>query len=462
MSTRGLLFAAACIAAAASGCNCGDPNGGTCRTSAECPRGQVCERGRCVPYDGDAGPTPPDTGARRDAYGDAGTCAVGGAVVASAPVDIIIVVDQSASTGEEQDAISTNLSSRLVTALESSGLDYRVIIINSDPRICPAAPLGNPAAGCLTSNPPRYYRVAHPVNNSDELTLILWTYDGEGKRPNSCQRVPDPALRWSDYLRMDSQKVFVVFSDDDPSTYSRAGGEISCSSGGIAYGGCSYPACPTLDCPAVDWGTVCPNFGCPTFADRPADWTGGRSFPEELYALEPAGMFGTAEDPRWVFHSIIGLPDQRDASLPLAPRCSTCDFSGNTAEASGIEYQRLSILTGGIRFPSCNTDYSPIFDAIASTIIPLACEFVVTPTTVPGVTLDPDLVNVEYTTGAGATTTILQDQSRPCLGGADGWQWNADFTRIRLCGNACTAVQGDPDGEVRITVGCMTEIRPPD
>ena len=111
-----------------------------------------------------------------------------------------------------------------------------------------------------------------------------------------------------------------------------------------------------------------------------------------------------------------------------------------------------------MRFPSCNTDYSPVFTRIASTIIPLACEFVVETTGTP----DRAHTNVTFEpSGGGVPETILLD-SRPCDAGSDGWQWNADFTRVRLCGAACDRVTADPEGHVRINVGCATQCRPSD
>ncbi len=448
--TRFLIVLAVFLA----GCDCaGTP--GTCSTAADCPRGFRCVDRACVLPGADGG-TPIDADFPPDF--DAGACATGSGAIASLPVDIIIAVDQSASTGDEAAAISNNINTNLVTVLEASGLDYRVILINSDPTLCPTG-LANPG-DCLASNPPRYYRVPQAVNNSDELTLILWTYDGDTRRPNSCVRLPAPELRWRDYLRYEALKVFLVFSDDDPESYSASGGQPAC--GGTTQAYCDPPpaSCPTRDCNTLDWATECPNFNCPTYADRPADWVGGADFPTELYALEPAGMFGTPAAPRWIFHSLVGLDRTREPTEPLSGLCDICDFGGNTAVAAGLTYQKLSILTGGLRFSSCNTDYSPVFQRIASTIVPLACEFVVEPTDVGG-SIDPMLTNVTFTPSDGSGTDQLLFDSRPCES-ADGWQWNSDFTRIRLCGPTCDRVENDPDGQVRITVGCATACQPGD
>lgn len=457
------LLAAFLVAAGAAGCDCG---GGlprrACTTAADCPRGESCVSGRCVAgMDAGTGADARGTDApfvSPDAIGfDGAACARSSDDVATQPVDIIVMVDQSASTGEERDAIEANINTNLIAVLEENHLDYHVILINSDPALCPDPPLRAAGSDCLSSNPPRYLRVPHPVNNSDELTLLLWTYVGDGKRPNSCVRNVGAVPAWRDALRPDALKVFIVFSDDDPTSYRAAGAPPSCG-GGSGFAGCTSAACPTRDCDTVDWAAVCPNFGCPTFASGPADWAGGGDFLSELYRLEPPGMFGDVDNPLVVFHSLIGVSRILEPSEPVTDRCDRCNSGGNTAENSGVTYQALSIETGGLRFPSCNTDYSEVFRRISERLTPLACEYVVE--TTPGTTLDPTLVNVLFDPdgpGGAEPELIRQDPRRTCGTDADGWQWNADFTRIRLCGPACDRVRaGGPASDVSIAVGCAT------
>lgn len=443
------------LAFSVAGCDCGGSLG-SCDRSADCPRGEVCSRGRCV-VRVDGSPLPEDDApfTTADAIGfDGAACATGSDEVATQPVDIIVIVDQSASTGEERDAIEANINTNLVAVLEENALDYHVILINSDAALCPDPPLRLAGSDCLSSNPPRYLRVPQAVNNSDELTLLLWTYEGDGKRPNSCVRMEGAVPAWRDALRPDALKVFLVFSDDDPTSYRASGAPMSCG-GGAGFAGCTSATCPTRDCDSVDWGSVCPNFGCPTFASGPADWNGGRDFLTELYALEPAGMFGDGlDDSRVVFHSLIGVPRTLEPSEPVTDRCDTCSFGGNTAENSGPTYQAISIATGGLRFPSCNTDYSEVFGRISDRLLPLACELVVEET--PGTTIDPSLVNVTFDRGDGSAPVLIRQDGRRACADADGWQWNEDFTRIRLCGSACDAVRTSETGQVSITVGCAT------
>jgi hypothetical protein len=57
------------------------------------------------------------------------------------------------------------------------------------------------------------------------------------------------------------------------------------------------------------------------------------------------------------------------------------------------------------------------------------------------------------------TTDLLQDNSKPCKEGANGWQYNADKTKILLCGDACAQVVAKPDTRVDVSFGCKTRVR---
>lgn len=459
---------------ALGGCDCGS-SADPCMVAADCALGELCIDNTCTPQvdggDEDARALP--DGGRFDVPGDVpgldgsmssdadtGVCATATGTPGRVPVDIIVIVDQSASTGEEAAGIQANINTNLGDVLESSGLDYRVILINSATgALCPEPPLGN-GVDC-GDNPPSYYRVAHPVNNSDALTLLLWTYDGFGKRPNSCHRTGTGERAWRDWIRFDSLKVFIVFSDDDPTTFSRTGLPPACPGRpSPTYSGCTNADCLSTTGTSFECSSFCPNFGCPTFADRPADWGGG-DFPTELYALEPRMMvdgrmenpFGSAENPRWVFHSLIGVQRLLEPAEPLTDRCAICNSGGNTAENAGVTYQRLSRLTGGVRFPSCNTDYSPVFGRISSDLTPIACELTLEETGLG--TVDTARTNVlYYPGGADPAETIPRDDAAACDAGANGWQLTGGGTRIRICGDACDRIQADPDARLEIEIGC--------
>lgn len=365
--------------------------------------------------------------------GNAGeqNCAIASAEIVPSPVDVIFAIDQSSSMGDEIQGVVDNLNTNLVQILSSAGIDYHVIFVAG----VNGLPMG-----------PSFFQSNMPVNSSDALTLLLWTYDGYGRQANTCTKTTSPALLWSDKVRFDAHKFFVVVSDDDPSSFDCAPVAATCpvnfpgQCAGCANGCSGY----------------CPMYQCPTYADQPAAWTGGQDFPTELYELLPAGMFGDASSPKWTMHAIIPVTQQLGPTDPLQPLGQVCSFNNNTGETSGVEYQKLAILTGGLRFPSCDTNYSPVFQQIASTITPLACKFKLEQTNL-GVP-DPNKTNVEIDYGNGPVT-ILRDDTAPCNGGADGWQFADNNTAVVLCGPACDMLKNSPNATVSITVGCDAQVK---
>ncbi len=79
----------------------------------------------------------------------------------------------------------------------------------------------------------------------------------------------------------------------------------------------------------------------------------------------------------------------------------------------------------------------------------------------PGEKLDPTKVNVTFTPTGGAAVTIEQDASKPCEGGANGWQYSADMKKILICGDWCKKLKADPSSKLTIALGCATKVKPP-
>jgi von Willebrand factor type A domain len=66
---------------------------------------------------------------------------------------------------------------------------------------------------------------------------------------------------------------------------------------------------------------------------------------------------------------------------------------------------------------------------------------------------DLNLLNVLYKPQNRDRILVLQD-TRDCDGGANGWQFAENKTRIRLCGDICSRVKADPGGQLSVVVGC--------
>ena len=172
------------------------------------------------------------------------------------------------------------------------------------------------------------------------------------------------------------------------------------------------------------------------------------SFDTQLLAKDPA-MFGTAMARKYGAYPIMGA-----STYPSETKC------GSTMVNNGPTYIQLVKLAGGKWFPLCSTDFGPLFTDIAKSIATrVACELTIPPAPT-GEKLDPNKVNVTYTPGGGGMAeTILRDDSKPCDSGANGWQYNADKTKILLCGDACKKAQSDLGGKVNVAFGCGTQFK---
>ena len=175
------------------------------------------------------------------------------------------------------------------------------------------------------------------------------------------------------------------------------------------------------------------------------------SFETQLLAKLPAGMFGTAQNRKYIFDSICGWTDP---SAPLsAMKCPT-------AVNIGAEYQNLSLLTKGIIDSVCKADYKAVFQNIAKGVSGLlGCQFNMPVSN--GNPIDPTKVLVYFTPGSGPSVNFTQvtDPSK-CAQFPDGWYFdnNAAPTKILLCAGACATVGSDASGKVDILVGCATQI----
>jgi hypothetical protein len=67
---------------------------------------------------------------------------------------------------------------------------------------------------------------------------------------------------------------------------------------------------------------------------------------------------------------------------------------------------------------------------------------------------DPKLVNVIFSSGDSSSARIVPEDTRTGCDTAQGWQYNDDVTRIRLCGSVCSDVRTDPKARVDVILGC--------
>lgn len=152
---------------------------------------------------------------------------------------------------------------------------------------------------------------------------------------------------------------------------------------------------------------------------------------------------------------VIGAP----GSEPARSLLSRIAFAGGTPKDPLCNHDAAPADVGNCHFDMTDpsVDFATELAAALAVISgqALACEFDV-PAGVGG-EVDYGRVNVTFTPGSGAAEDLSQDND-PCAE-ADGWQYNADKTKIVLCGPACDMVQSDPEGQISITLGCETVVK---
>lgn len=326
--------------------------------------------------------------------------------VGKRPADIIFVIDNSGSMTEEIVAVQNTINTNFADVFNRSGLDYRVVMVSShgnattQQSICVSMPLStitcSPVPSMPGNNPPRFYQYSIEIESTDSLQRILSSYDGVQKDKFNLA----PA-GWSTWLRPEAFKVFIEITDDES---------------------------------ALNYAT----------------------FDTQLLAKGPT-QFGTAAKRNYVFHTIGGFRENSPPTKAWGPadpivtsRC-TRGFSVNPS----TQYQNLSILTGGLRYPICEFgSFSSIFESIATGVLtsgPAACTFPL-PVPADGQKVDRSSVTLEFTpTGAGSPVVFGQGASAAeCTPNS----FYLDGDQVRLCPDACAQVQKDATGKLQIVYDC--------
>ncbi|MBX3181349.1 MAG: hypothetical protein KIT72_14270 [Polyangiaceae bacterium] len=347
----------------------------------------------------------------------------GEATLVKKPIDIIFMIDNSGSMSGEIAAVIRNINQNFASIIGASEIDYRVIMIGrhgrtSSQRVCVEAPLsGIPAGGCASPPPQpvnteRFRHFSVQVESHDSLCIALNGFNNPdlfGLAPNG----------WGEWLREDSFKMFVEISDDG----------VNCSFGGVTMN----------DRDRVADG--------PTVADQ---------FDQLLRTLSPLHFGDLTGERNYRFYSIVGLAANNPSTTPWPPtepiqngRCSP-GSAGN-----GTGYQALSIMTEGLRYPSCDNDnFDSIFLAIADGVIAgsqVACEFDIVPPS-NGEQIDLETVLVTYTPGGGGAEQVFNQvpNEAACTPGA----FYIDSDRVILCPATCSVVQADDAANIGILFGC--------
>jgi hypothetical protein len=366
-----------------------------------------------------------------------------------AGVDIIFIIDNSHSMGDEIVKTMANINT-FSNVIAASGLDYQVIMLTAKGtnltdmtedvpnlkgssitgdmplEVCVPPPLGmgpNGADPC-GDNPPRFHHLDHwPVGIASHNGMWL----GASMYQTGYTWVDDAGPDgggWAKWARFNATKYFVMITDDD------------------AY----YPD---------------PTFGDPSIvgnATEPYDIVDRLLLHDTRFG--PPGMFGDEQKRKYVYNAICGwvFPGGFAMDPDDGGGCRT-DYNDpeyNFAMSPGEQHQKLAQLTGGIVDSICRSDWSSVLDNLADEVIStLGCEYAF-PESDGGV-INPNMVLVQHTPQGGSpeALTRVTDLSK-CSQFTDGWYYddNDAPTKVILCPDACATIGSADTGQVDLLLGC--------
>jgi hypothetical protein len=319
------------------------------------------------------------------------------------PVDVVLVIDNSGSMGDEIQAVEDSLNTSFAEVLTDAGVDWRLVLLGKhgpavpDESICIEAPL---SANATCSPPPatpantaRFFHYSVEVGSSNAWPLLLSTF-----------AAPDPSGAadggWEQWLRPGAFKTILVMTDDDPS------------------------------------------------------WSAD-AFDTQLLALSPL-HFGDAGTRNYRFHSVIGVEPPSAAALQGAWPASSPPVTAKcpTAVNTGDPYQQLSILTGGLRLSICDPSaYPHLFEVLAGDVVAgaqLQCAFAVPPPP-PGYSAG-NRIAVEVSRADGGVKeswTQLVDAA-----GCGPGRFYVEAGQVVLCPSACDALRAQGDAAVEVLFTC--------
>lgn len=411
---------------------------------------------------GSGSPNPPSYPDAGFSYfpSDAGSepCAAvtGQATLRKRPMDIIISIDNSGSMAGEIQAVQQRINTDFAQIIGDSGIDYRVIMVSrygnvysentSLPydgafAVCIGDPLGGSdcptSAGdttpALVNNRPRFFHHSTNIGSNNMWCQLTGSFNAAStSAPNG----------WQEWLRPEAFKVFIGISDDSPRT-NASGTQGRCADG-------------------------------TSFTD---DLAGAQNFDTALRGL--SSQFGTLSERNYAWYSIVGMAGNASTNpTPLAPTdpvqslcCTgagaavTCPASVSTPDADGVRagtgYQQLSIMTGGLRYPSCfNSNFDAMFNAVAQGVIErssASCEYAL-PDPEGGSINPANIIATYHPSGAGQPDVDLSRISaEDQCGSAQGFYLddNSNPTKLFLCPQACSLVQADDGARIDIDFGCL-------
>jgi hypothetical protein len=179
--------------------------------------------------------------------------------------------------------------------------------------------------------------------------------------------------------------------------------------------------------------------------DDESDWS------QSQFETQLAGLTAPGFPDGFKFHAIVA----EDPPWDFTSHCFTL------AADIGQTYIDLQNSHMGLFFSLCDSDWSPLWPALAAEVtegLALPCVYDI-PDPGMGMEIDPGAVNFIYTPSGGSPQTIPNvGDMNGCTG--QGWYYDnpAAPTQIITCPATCNTLTGDPTGSVEVAFGCATVI----
>lgn len=357
---------------------------------------------------------------------------MGAVTLEQKPVDIILSIDNSASMSAQIDAIEQRINSAVERAFATSGLDYRLILLSrygdrnvavggSEHPVCVAGPLGgddcsDPSHHPLSQVGPRFYHYSADVGTGDALCRLLQAYSSPDELASDERSWTSLVPRgYAELLREGARKAFVVVTD----------GDVACSQAGQVF-------------------------------DDRADSTNGQTtalaFDAALRSLSSTA-FGTASQRNYTFHSIVGLAANGPTSAAWPSTAPVQTGTCEPATAPGTGYQALSVLTGGMRYPTCHED---AIDSVLRAIADAAVEATPSCSFQLGNRPDADADQTRVRVTSPRARPLLLERVTGAAACVDDAYYYASADNLQLCPTTCSALLGARDRRLSVEVGCAS------
>lgn len=322
------------------------------------------------------------------------------------PVDVVLAVENEASMAGVIEELARELQPSLATPLDQRGVDLRIIAITgfggpAQQAMCVGAPLtGNVCAAWKPGQPPvngpRFFHYDRALPAGRAFGFVLEAF----KMSDAWRLAPGG---WSTLLRKGALVAFVEVVDRDDNVAAQ-----------------------------VDF---------------------------QLRALDPVA-FGTAKQRNFAVHAVAGFQGKGPPGAPWLPGDPLVAAPCNAlAPDPATELQKLSLLTGGLRFSVCeNGQAGAWLRGLAAVLVERSdtCEYQV-PAAPPLESLDLKTLSVRYTSPLNANQPVeLRQVGNPGACAADSYYLvpGGGGLVVVLCPPTCARIRADAAARIDVLADC--------